>query len=325
MFKRILIPLDLSPLAEQAIGRAVAIARASKAEIDLVSVHQPMPFGGFNDAPWNPDLKLDEHKYLETVAAEVTSGSSVPATHAILKGEAVDMICKRAWDVDADLIVMTSHGRTGLSRVWFGSVADRVLRHSAVPVLMLRPVDGKKRADAARHLFKHVLIPLDGSAFATDILPSAVALAKCSDARVTLLRVIEPIPLLVYGEALPLTYPPLVQDETATNRLVAEATEELAGIARGLREQGIGLVDAEVVVAGHVAQTIVEFARTHDVDAIAMSTHGRGASRFLMGSVADKVLRASGLPLLLHRPLGVRGADQPVESSDSSVPLLAPA
>lgn len=315
MFTKLLVPLDRSPLAEQAIGQAAAIARASKAEMDLVLVHQPLAFDGFTDAPWNEQQLTDEHAYLESIAAELVSGSSVRVTHALLKGEAVDMICRRAWDTGADLIVMTSHGRTGLNRAWFGSVADGVLRHSTIPVLTLRPVEGKTRRDAAHHLFKHLLILLDGSGFSADILTPAAALAKCSDTRITLLRIVQPVPLVMTDPALPFEYPPLIQDEEATNGLVADATKQLADVARELRDEGVRTIDAQVVVDGHVARAILEFARTHEIDAIAMATHGRGASRLLMGSVADKVVRASGVPVLVHRPLGVHVADAPTESS----------
>src|SRR5678816_2559690 len=94
MFRRLLVPLDRSPLAEQAIGQAAAIARASHAEIDLVLVHQPLPFAGFGDAPWNAEQWSDEHKYLEEIVDELESGASVVATHAVLTGEVVEMICK---------------------------------------------------------------------------------------------------------------------------------------------------------------------------------------------------------------------------------------
>src|SRR5512142_1287847 len=110
MFRKLLVPLDRSPLAEQAVGPAAAIARAFHAAIDLVLVHQPLPFAGFNDEPWNAEQWSDEEKYLEWIAGELITGASVAVTYAVVRGEAVDSICKQAWDVDADLIVMTSHG-----------------------------------------------------------------------------------------------------------------------------------------------------------------------------------------------------------------------
>jgi nucleotide-binding universal stress UspA family protein len=306
MFKKLLIPLDRSPLAEQAIGQAAAIARGAQAAIDVVLVHQPAPFAGFTDAPWNDEESKFERRYVEAVANELASGAGVPVTHSVVGGEAVDMICKRAWDIDADLIVMTSHGRTGLSRAWLGSVASGVVRHSAIPVLMLRPVETKADRLAAHQLFRHVLVPLDGSEFAADILPSASMLARCSGARVTLLRVVEPIPIaLTVGVDAALTYPPLIQDDVETGRAVEEAKKQLDERARRLSNEGSVAVDSEVVVGTGVARAIIDFARGHSVDVIAMSTHGRGTSRLIMGSVADKVLRASELPMLLHRPIDV--------------------
>ena len=316
MFKKLLIPLDGSPLAEQAIGQAAAIARAAHAAIDIVLVHQPAPFAGFNDAPWNDEELNYEHKYVEAIAGELSSGAAVPVTHNVVGGEAVDMICKRAWDVAADLIVMTSHGRTGLSRAWLGSVASGVLRHSAIPVLMLRPVETKADLVAAHHLFKHVLVPLDGSALAADILPSASMLAQWSGAPVTLLRVVEPIPLnLAVGVDMALTYPPWVQDDVATGRAVEEAQEQLDEVARRLSKESSIAVDAHVAVATGIAQAIIDFARGHSVDVIAMSTHGRGTSRVIMGSIADKVLRGSEMPMLLHRPIGLGEVVERTESS----------
>lgn len=309
MFSKLLVPLDRSPLAEQAIGHAAAIARASHAEIDFVLVDQPFPFGGFSDLPWKADKSTDDDSaYLEALAGDVSSGASVPVTHAVVRGESVEMICRRALDVGADLIVMTSHGRTGFSRAWLGSVADGLLRRSSIPVLMLRPIEGKSARASTPHPFKRVLVPLDGSALAMDILATASALARCSGARITLLRVVQPVPLITPDAGMPLVYPPLIEDEAATARLEDEAKQQLVELAQRFGEPGGVEIDSHVVVAGRVAQAIIDFAESHDVDLIAMSTHGRGASRLFVGSVADKVLRASGLPILLRRPVGVPDA-----------------
>jgi nucleotide-binding universal stress UspA family protein len=326
MFRKLVVPLDRSPLAEQAVGQAAALARASHAEIDLVLVHQPLPFAGFNDEPWNAEQLNDEEKYLKWIASELASGASLTTTHAVVRGEAVDSICRRAWDVDADLIVMTSHGRTGLSRAWLGSVADGVLRHSAIPVLMLRPVETKTDRLVAHHLFKHVLVPLDGSALAGDILSSASALARSSAARLTLLRIVPPVPLLMVDVDMAFAYPPFVEDDDATAHLVEEASQQLDEVSRRLADETGVAVDTHVVVAGHIAQAIIDFASGHAVDVIAMSTHGRGASRFLLGSIADKVLRGSSLPMLVQRPIGVTGViEAPKTGSATATPALDPA
>jgi nucleotide-binding universal stress UspA family protein len=306
MFKKLLVPLDRSPLAEQALGAAATIARASAAKIALLMVHQPVPYAGFKDAPWKAAQAKGEQEYLASIAAELERGASISTTHELLIGDVVETICEHAKDIGADLIVMTSHGRTGFSRVWHGSVADGVLRQSALPVLMLPLAE----TDADRHAkpLLRILVPLDGSAMSETILPVALDLARCSRARLSLLSVIQPVPLAVPEMTGPFIYSGAMHDQPATNQLVGEAHKQLAERLQALADEGFQDVDTKVVVAAQVAQTIIDFAAEHNVDAIAMSTHGRGASRLLVGSIADKVIRASRLPLLIRRPAGVKTA-----------------
>ena len=207
--KKMLIPLDRSPLSEQAVGRAAAIARATQAAIDLVLVHEP--FGNTLDIGRNGgavDL-TEEHQYLESTAGELRSGASVSVTYAVLTGGASEMICERAKEIEADLIVMTSHARTGIGRLWLGSVADAVVRNASVPVLMLRPVERPMERDAAHHLFKKILVPLDGSLLAAEALGIATEMARASEAELTLLRVIAPVPLLPGRPEYPLSSKPI--------------------------------------------------------------------------------------------------------------------
>ncbi|HVX38600.1 MAG TPA: universal stress protein [Gemmatimonadaceae bacterium] len=325
MFSKLLVPLDRSRLAEQALGPAAAIARTSNALIDVVLVHQPLPFAGFEDAPWNAALLTEEQRYVETIAQELATGASVGPTHTVLRGEPVEAICQRARDTGAELVVMTSHGRTGLSRAWLGSVADGVMRRSAVPVLMLRPTGEARERAGGRQPFKRILVPLDGSALAAEMLPSGVALAAASGARLMLLRVVQPVPLITPAVDMPYAFTTPLQDDAATERLVDEAKRELAGVEESLNRQGLAEIDAYVVVAAHVAQAIIDFAHGHSADVIAISTHGRGASRLIVGSVADKVLRASGLPMLIRRPGAARHERSLVtsEAIEKQLPALS--
>lgn len=316
MFRQLLVPLDRSPLAEQAVGKAAAIARAARAKLDLVLVHEPLAFAGFGDAPWNEDQWAGEQKYLERMTQEVVAGATLSVSHDVMRGGVVEMICKRALDVDADLIVMTSHGRTGVSRAWLGSVADGVIRRSGAPVLLLHAIETTSARNAANDLFKKVLVPLDGSAIAADALASAGALARCGNGKLVLLRVVKPVPMIFVDPGLPLMYPPPVPDDAATNGLVEQVKEQLADVAARTAETTGVNVEWHVLVESSVAHAIITFASSNDVDVIAMSTHGRGASRLLIGSIADKVLRGSGLPILLHRPMGVG------ESADAVAPSL---
>jgi nucleotide-binding universal stress UspA family protein len=306
MFRKLLVPLDRSSLAEQAIGQAASLARESGASIDLVLVHEPFPFAGYADLPWENDTNV-EHKYLEAVAAELEAGAHVSATSTVLRGAPAETIIRRARDVGADLIVMTSHGRTGFSRTWLGSVADAVMRKSAVPVVILRPDRETTTHRAAERLVKRVLVPLDGSALAAAVIPAATDLARAAHASITLLRVVPIVPIVMaYEPTLPVTSQPVVADEAATQQLLDEATTGLESVARRLHEETGLPIDARAVVAEHAAKTIVDEAEARDIGLIAMSTHGRGSSRLLLGSIADKVLRSSRVPVLLYRPAEVR-------------------
>jgi nucleotide-binding universal stress UspA family protein len=317
MFKQLLIPLDRSPLSEQAVGRAAAIARATKASIDLVLVHEPfatpLDIGLGSDA----DDLADEQRYLESVAGELRTGASISVTFTVVRGAASEMICERAKELGADLIVMTSHARTGIGRMWLGSVADAVVRNATIPVLMLRPEERAADRETAKHLFKHILVPLDGSTLAAEALGPAIDLARASGADLTLLRVVAPVPLVsAYDVTIPLAYPPLLPDEPATREVLRDVEEELSEIARRLRDEQRLSVRSEVVVSERTPASIISYARGHEVDVIAMCTHGRGATRLLVGSVADALLRGSGLPVLLQRP--GRAAVEPMPLSDAS-------
>jgi nucleotide-binding universal stress UspA family protein len=328
MFRKLLVPLDGSELAEQALGQAAAIARASDSQLDLILVQEPALLEGTADASRFTAEQESERRYLQSTANELSTGTGVPVTCALVVGPKVDMICERAFDIDADLIVMTSHGRTGLSRAWLGSVADGVMRLSSVPVLMLRPVETKADRLAARHLFKHILVPLDGSPLGAESLAAATELAKCSGASITLLRVVVEVPLVLSDAGVPFVFasPIISPDAEATARLVEVAKAELEPVARSLTEQGVSDVQYDVVVGGQVAPAIIEFARGHGIDVIAMSTHGRGASRLFVGSVVDKVIRGSELPMLVYHPASTltKAAREHASTFRIPMPALAP-
>jgi nucleotide-binding universal stress UspA family protein len=172
-----------------------------------------------------------------------------------------------------------------------------------------------------------VLVPLDGSPLALEVLASANALARCSNARITLLRVVQPVPLVVVNAGLLPIAPLAIPDDLTTARLVDEAEEQLADVARSLTQVGHLPVESHVIVADHVAAGILDFARGHATDAIAMATHGRGISRLFVGSVADKLLRASDVPVLLYRPIRVVEPFRRIEQASvaGGLPTLSPA
>jgi nucleotide-binding universal stress UspA family protein len=287
-----------------------------------VLVHSPFPFAGYTDAPWYDAEWAADHKYLEAAANDLQSGSGLPVTHVVMRGMPAERICERA--ADADLVVMTSHGRTGLSRAWLGSVADSVVRRTSVPVLMLRPENTAKPRAVARHSFKHILVPIDGSELAGEALTSAIQLAKAVGADLALFRVVPTIPLIAaYDMTVPLGYQPMVVDQEATERLRVQVKSELGALADRLYDAHGLAVTFDAVASAQVADAIVQFAHAHDIDCIAMTTHGRGTSRLVLGSVADKVLRGSGLPVLLRRPAYVGESYLKVDDVAEQLPALA--
>lgn len=303
MFKKILVPLDGSAIAEQAIPFAVSLARAARAPIDLLRVHQPLQLRvtdvleEVEHARWHED-----NRYLTAIAAETRSTVDVPVTDAVLPGDPAAVICRRALEEGVDLVVMTTHGRTGFSRAWLGSVADGVLRRAIVPVLMLRIAEAAPRRMGTVPHLQRILVPLDGSRAADAVLEPARALAEAVEGTLVLLRVVQPVPMSTGDPLMGFAGSAVVEDQEATAILAREARRELERSARSLADQRFANAERHVVVEASLARAILDFANRQRVDLIAMSTHGRGASRLIVGSIADKVLRGSALPILLRRP-----------------------
>jgi nucleotide-binding universal stress UspA family protein len=191
-----------------------------------------------------------------------------------------DALHEHAEAVGCDLVVMTTHGRSLLSRAWLGSVTDSFVRRASMPVLLVRPGEGEP-ARAVEPVFRHMLIPLDGSALAEQILPFAAALGIPTETTYTLLQVVAPVVLgyAPYAHTVGL-------DERVLDEMRAEARAYLEEIAGRLRAQGAQVRTA--VVVGEPALAILDYAGEHGADLVALSTHGRGGlARLLLGSVAD--------------------------------------
>ena len=299
MFKRILVPLDGSSFGDQALPLALEIARRSRAELHLVHVHAPQeplafPGGGLplHEPRVDADLRASQEERLRRHAERAAAEEGVVARAALLEGPVVPTLREHALAVGIDLVVMPTHGRGGVTRAVVGSVADSLIRAGRLPVLAMRA-----RASTKRSRIQRILVPLDGSAFSEHALASAGALAQAMGASFTLLYVL-PKPLT---SADPIA-PGWPYGEEAKEQVRATAATYLDAQATRLRDRGFG-VEVEIVKAEDTAAAIRSFAAGNGVDVIAMATHGRGGwSRALLGSVADKVLRAATVPVLLVRP-----------------------
>jgi nucleotide-binding universal stress UspA family protein len=308
MYRSILVPLDGSPFGEQALPLAVGIARRSAAHLRVVHVHVPLAevyaetWPGF-ESTVNPALRLRSQGYLDAVRRrlEVAAGPDVEVTCALVEGTVPEALQEQVVATGADLVVMTTHGRGPLARAWLGSVADALIRRLSVPLLLARPRE--TAGDAAEPPPRHVLIPLDGSPLAEDIVEPAVALGSLRDAEYTLFRVIPPmIPWSCTGYPAAAGYEELLAElEQLHAQDRAEAGAYLDRLAVGLRERGLR-VNTRVACHDQPAVAILDEAKAHPDGVVALATHGRGGlPRLFLGSVADKVLRGSNLPVLIHR------------------------
>ena len=186
---------------------------------------------------------------------------------------------------------MTTHGHGGLSRFWLGSVADGLLRRTSVPLLLLR---SKEPLSAPE--FRHVLIALDGQPEGEKILEPAIALGSSSpDCRYTLVQVVEPpIPVITHLAMQPAKLPPNWQEMRENS-----ARSYLERVAKGMRARGLS-VATQVIRGRAVGEEILALADPSGADLVVVGTHGaRGLERWLLGSVADKVIRGAAHQVLV--------------------------
>ena len=309
MLHTIMLPLDGSALAEHALPTAISLARRSGATLHLVRVHDP--YAANVDASRIPEvddaIRAEEMRYIQHVVGRA-GAAGVPARGVVVEGAPAPALGRYAADRRMELIVMATHGRTGLSRAWMGSVADGVMRASKIPVLLVRPGDGV--ADIERGpTFTGILVPLDGSPRAESVLEPAAALAEAFGASITLLEIVEPT--YVVPQSLGLSWTPTEVDTERAEARAEIAEDGLRAVAGNLRARHPEIeVRTEVRAFARTAAGILERAHSSDFDLVAMTTQGRGASRVLLGSIADKVLRGTALPLLLMRPSREAGREE---------------
>lgn len=302
MYRTILVPVDGSAFAEQALPVAAALAKRDGAALHVVLVHQPLPMEQPHEFLASR-LHEAEAAYIARVVALLDEKYHVRASSELLQGNPAHLICDEARALEADLVVMTTHGRTGLSRSWLGSVADAVMRGATTPVLMVRPAaEGTTPIRPTDGAFHCMLLPLDGSALAGRIVEHAVRLGGPTHCRYVLARIVEPVPLL--DITTPPAFPsPMIVDDQATTALVQSAKEQTESVATALRRDYADMeVEVAVRSAPGVADALLDIAHDHGADVLAVASHGRGVSRYVLGSVADKLLRGSNCAVLVYHP-----------------------
>jgi nucleotide-binding universal stress UspA family protein len=286
MFKQLLVTLDGTPESAVALSPARSLATASGGEITLLRV---IP----SDESVADDTPQMAQEYLDRIAREL-AGAGARVDTMVRRGDVATSIEAAAAFLDADLIVMATHGRGGLGRVILGSVASRVLSQSPVPVMLVRP--GGRRMT---HL-KRLLVPVDGTPGGSVALGVAVELAGMAKADIVLLDVVVPIPAYVYTDPSGIGMYPGFPDPEWTDEAQASAKHYVDNLAARLQRAGIpaqGRTDT-----GDVAELIGRHADEVEADLIVMSTHAlTGPARAILGSVADAVVRTAHQPVLLVR------------------------
>jgi nucleotide-binding universal stress UspA family protein len=296
MFRKILVPLDGSALSERVLPVAEAIARRQGSRVLLVrAIEAHTPPGG-DTAQAQRRLVEEAESYLAAHAGRLSLSPEGGAPEiAVYYGDPVHCILDEIKLRGADLVAISTHGRTGLRRLLLGSVADQIVHRASTPVLLVpagcTPVVAADRPP-------HILVPLDGSDFAAEALEPVRQLAAGSGARVTLLSAIELLPSLLYAAGIDDQMRDVEPEIEAMRAYLDTTAEHLRDVA----------ADVSVhVTIGPAAQAIAEYARDQQVDLVAMATHGRGGlARVVMGSVTTGVLHHVHTPLLVVRPSALR-------------------
>jgi nucleotide-binding universal stress UspA family protein len=297
MFKKILVPLDGSELAERALPPAMTIARKAQGEIILLRVpaHQQviLPSTAGYGLPLSEEtIEHDRGRvesYLSAVGEEWQEPGLTIHTQALV-GDVAGTIIDTASIEDADLIVISTHGYSGIRRWMLGSIAERVLRAAPCPVMVIRDTGPIKR----------VMVTLDGSRLAEEALRPGLEIARVLNCTTTLFRV---------DQHEKLSNVELGMLEAASNVLsqeVAQANTDrvssyLECMAEKYRSPGQDI--GTTVLKGNAAESILEFIDDQQVDLVSIATHGyTGLRRWVYGSVTEKVLRKANCAMLIVRP-----------------------
>jgi nucleotide-binding universal stress UspA family protein len=306
MYKSILVPLDGSEIAEKALPYARLVARPLLAKIELLRVFATPPAelsdparGIYLDQVSETFKNLAEDYLREKAAHLREAGFSVSAN--VLEGDAATLVVDEAEKHPETLIVMSTHGRSGITRWTMGSVTDKVLRATGYPMLIIHSTATEPPDQESEHEIelKDIIVPLDGSSMAEQVLPHAISLSKALVAGITLLRALPSA-----GDYFGYMDYPMPNNDELYQQFEDDARQYLETMKSQVAALGAPRVEARLVY-GNAAEVINECAREIPGGMVAMTTHGRsGVGRWVLGSVADRVVRHAEGPVLLVRAFG---------------------
>ena len=287
---KILVPLDGSKLAEAVVPYIRQIASGLDASVTLLHVEAPKGA---------PRVEMEEG-YLEWTTTTLRQ-QGVEVAMEVASGLPHEEIVRYAKENGFSLIAMATHGRSGLGRWAYGSVADKVLHSTSIPVFLIRPSESGQAA-IPQEPIKGLLVPLDGSELAEEALPFAEALAVRLNLVISLVRVVPYQSYIQGGFELP------AYDPAWDKQIEASANSYLESLKVRLAKER--LQTRTSLLLGHPASEIIDLAQHTEGSLVVMSSHGRsGVGRWLFGSVADRVLRASRRPILIIGTESVRAME----------------
>ena len=312
---KLLVPLDGSHLAEEALPYAVRLAKRLNSQILLFSV---VELGGFvQDNPAAESVAINAaEEYLQEVSEILTDHKLESHLEAhnvqtlVVCDEPMRELPLLAAIEKAGLIIMTTHGRNGLSRLVLGSNAATILQHSALPVLLLHPTGLEDPLPLVEAIAKPianfsadtnasgeaVVVTLDGSPEAEMALEPAIELARSLNSTIYLLKVVTPVVPINYSGFAISYYGENLEEELATLRKAADGY--LNKMQARVLEKGLDCI--KTVCEGDPAIEIVAYASKVPASILVMATHARGrVGDILLGSVAEKVMRQTHLPVMM--------------------------
>jgi len=289
MFDHVLIPLDGSALAEQVLPYGQQVAEACGASIELIGAVER------GDLPEEAvgEVEHEQRAYLKRIAESLPAKFS--PTWVCRRGRPAEVIVDHAGENPTTLIAMATHGYSGIQRWALGSVAHKVVQAAAAPVLLL-PTRATSPSGGPVE-FERIIVPLDGSSLAEQILDHAVELYRCLDMELILVRAYNP------------SFPGSTIRMKEVSAIVREAAENyLKDMQQRLQAKGLKKVSYKAL-HGVPAEQITDFALETPNSLTAMCTHGRhGIGRWLLGSVTESVIHSSEEPVLVIRARSENGS-----------------
>jgi nucleotide-binding universal stress UspA family protein len=313
MLESILVPLDGSLLAECVLPHVVAVARAFNTKAMLLRVVGQNRARGTTHSvdPLNWQInKTETNVYLSKVDTRLQEAGVRTAT-ANREGLAADQIIDFAESEGASLIVLSTHGQSGLSQWGMGSVVQRIMSSAPTSLLIVRAHEAGC-AELTEHHYRRILVPLDGSWRAEHVLPMVISLARLHHAQIYLVHVVKKPEMARH-------MPPTQEDIELSDRIVARNQEEITRYFDLMQmrspQEGVE-VQTQVLISEDVATALHNFVAREHIDLVALSAHGySGNSEWPYGSIANNFITYGKVPLLLSQDLVRSPRSTPVDTA----------